>query len=106
MSTVQWWFRRRWKKGLAPGLAPALSSLSPVNVAHGAASLALAVNGNNLQPGEKIHFGATLYSATFVSSHQLTATIAAADLATAGTKTVTVSDAFGRTSNGLTFTIT
>jgi hypothetical protein len=106
VSTVQWWFRRRWKKGLSPGLSPSLSGLAPVNVAHGAASLALSVNGNNFQPGETIHFGATVYSATFVSKNQLSATIAAADLATAGTKTVTVSDAFGRTSNGLTFTIT
>jgi hypothetical protein len=54
----------------------------------------------------KINFGATVYSATFLSATQLSATIAAADILTAGSKTVTVTDAFGRTSNGLTFTIT
>jgi hypothetical protein len=68
--------------------------------------VALTVNGSKFQPGEKINFGATVYTATFVSQTQLTATIAAADLTTAGSKNVTVKDAFGRTSNALTFTIT
>jgi hypothetical protein len=73
---------------------------------HGAASVALTVNGKNFQLGDKINFGASVYSAVFVSSTQLTATIAAADLTTAGSKTVTVTDPFGKVSNGSTFTIT
>jgi len=106
VSTLQWWFNRRWAKGLAPGDPPTLSSLSPNTAVHGAASVALTVNGMLFQPGAKINFGATLYSPVFVNSTQLTVTIAAADVATAGSKNVTVTSPSGQVSNALVFTIT
>jgi hypothetical protein len=106
VSTVHWWFHKRWTKGKAPGLPPTVTSLSPNTAVHGVASLALTVNGSKFQPGAKINFGATVYTATFVSQTRLTATIAAADLTTAGSKTVTVTGPFGKVSNPLTFTIT
>jgi IPT/TIG domain-containing protein len=106
MSTVQWWFRRRWSQGRSPGYPPTLGSLVPNTALHGAASVALTVNGTNFQPGAKINFGASPYTATFVNSRQITATIAAADLATAGSKNVTVTSPSGQVSNVLVFTIT
>ena len=106
MSAVQWWFHRQWALGRSPGTPSVSSSLAPNTVLHGTAAFSLTVNGANFQPGMKINFGATVYTATFVSATQLSATIAATDILTAGSKTVTVADAFGRTSNGLTFTIT
>jgi len=106
MSTVQWWFRRRWSQGRSPGYPPTVGSLSPNTAVHGAASVALTVNGTNFQPGAKINFGVTVYAATFVNSRQLSATIAAADLATAGSKNVTVTSPSGQVSNALTFMIT
>jgi hypothetical protein len=106
MSKVLWWFRKRWSKGLSPPFPPSLSSLSPNTAVHGAASVALTVNGNYFLPGAKINFGATVYTAVFVSQTQLTATIAAADLVSAGTKNVTVSNPDGRVTTALTFTLT
>jgi hypothetical protein len=106
MSKVLWWFRRRWSKGLSTPFPPTLGSLSPNTAVHGAASLALTVNGNYFLPGAKINFGASVYTAVFVSQTQLTATIAAADLATAGTVNVTVTNPDGRVTAALTFTLT
>lgn len=107
MSKVQWWFKRRWAKGLSAPFPPALTSLVPNTCVHGVASESLTINGQYFQPGAKVNFGATLYTAVvFVSSTQLTVTILAADVAAAGTKNVTVTNPDGRTSGALIFTIT
>ena len=106
MSKLQWWFHRRWSKGLASPFPPRLSSLVPNTAVHGVASVALTVAGNYFLPGAKINFGASVYPAVFVNSTQLNATIAAADLALVGTKNVTVTNHDGRVSAALTFTLT
>jgi len=106
MSKVQWFFRRRWKKGKATPYPPSLTSLAPNTVLHGSGNLAVTVNGKYFLPGATLKFGTSSYTPVFVSSTQLTVTILAADLTTAGSKSVTVTDKYGRTSGALTFTIT
>jgi IPT/TIG domain-containing protein len=106
MSKVLWWFRRRWKKGLAPPFAPTLTTLVPNTAVHGSGNLALTINGSHFTAGSTINFGAAVYSATFVSPTQLSATILAANLATAGSVNVTVQNPYGQTSGILVFTIT
>jgi|SRR5215469_1938921 len=106
MSKVQWWFNRRWSLKLADPFPASLTSLVPNTVLHGSANLAVTVNGKYFQPGAKLVFGSSNYTPAFVSPTQLTVTILAADLATAGTKNVTVTNVDGRVSNALPFTIT
>jgi hypothetical protein len=90
----------------APTARPGLTTLSPNTAVHGVASVALTVNGTGFRIGAKVNFGTTVYTSTFVSATQLTATIAAADLTTAGSKSVTVTNPDSQISPALTFTIT
>jgi hypothetical protein len=87
---------------------PTITSLSPTSVVAGSAAFTLTVNGTNFLATSGILFGSKAETTTFVSSTQLSASIAAGDIATAGTVTVTVSNPTpgGGTSNGASFTIT
>ena len=69
---------------------PAISSLSPPSAVAGGAAFTLTVNGSNLVSGAVVRWNGTDRTTTFVSSTQLTASIAAADIAAAGTPQVTV----------------
>jgi len=106
MSNFHWWFRRRWGLKLAEPFSPVLSSLVPNTCLHGIASQALTVNGQHFKKAATLKFGTSNYSPSFVSELQLTTTILPADIATAGSKSVTVTNVDGRTSGALTFTIT
>jgi len=106
VSKVQWWFERRWALKLSDPFPPALTSLAPNTVLHGSANLAVTVNGKYFVPRVKLTFGASNYTPAFVSPTQLTVTILAADLATAGSKNVVVTNPDGRSSGPLPFTIT
>jgi len=106
MSKVQWWLNRRWGLGITDPFPPSLTSLAPNTVVHGSGNLAVTINGKYFLPGAKLKFGASNYTLAYVSPTQLTVTILAADLTTAGSKQVTVTDQNNRSSNALTFTIT
>jgi len=84
-----------------------LSSISPTSKTAGDAAFTLTVNGINLISSSVVRWNDSDRTTTFVSSTQVTAQIAAADVATAGTATVTVFNPApgGGLSNSLNFTI-
>lgn len=69
---------------------PVLSSLSPASATAGGASFVLTATGSAFVSGSAIVFNGTARATTFVSATQLTATLAAADVASAGSLPVTV----------------
>ena len=99
------------------GTTPTISALAPANVPAGSTGVVLTVNGTNFNSTASINWqGAALPKTTFVSTNQLMGTIPDADVATAGTASVTVSNpgvsggiygggTTAETSNSMTFTI-
>jgi hypothetical protein len=86
---------------------PVLSSLSQTSVAHGTASLTLTVKGFDFNEGVRVLWKGAALTTTFVSDSQLTAAVPAADMATAGKATITVTNPAPTpsASNAITFTI-
>ena len=85
-------------------LAPYISGLSPASTAAGTGSFTLTINGNSFVSGSTVSWNGTLLASAFVGSGQLTATVPAALVATAGSANIVVTDSAG-TSNTLAFTI-
>ena len=90
------------------GSTPALTTLSPSSAAAGGSAFTLTVNGSNFVSGSVVRWNGANRTTTFVSATQLTAAITAADIAAAGSASVTVQNnpPSGAVSNALTFTIT
>src|SRR5258706_10852109 len=65
--------------------------LVPATVVPGSPPFTLTVNGTGFVSGSVVNWNGSLRATTFVSGSQLTAAIAAADVALAGTATITVS---------------
>jgi len=86
--------------------APVLTSVSPTTATAGGAALTLTANGSNFVAGSTLQWNGAARTTTFVSATQLTATIAAADIATAGSASVTVGNPDLQVSNAQPFTIT
>jgi len=86
---------------------PTITSLSPISATAGGPAFTLTVNGANFVSGSTVQWGGSVRTTTFISSTQLTATITASDIATAGTVSVTVVSPApgGGRSNALPFTI-
>jgi len=74
----------------APPPPPTLSSVSPGTVAAGSAAFTLSAAGSSFVPTSVIQVNSVSRPTSFVSATQLTATIPANDVATAGTLSVTV----------------
>ena len=87
--------------------APTETSLSPTSATAGGAAFTLTVNGTGFVSTSVVKFNGAAKTTTFVSATQLTAAITAADIATAGPATVTVTNGApgGGTSGALSFTI-
>jgi DNA-binding beta-propeller fold protein YncE len=87
---------------------PTTTSLSPTSTAAGGGNFTLAVNGTNFIASSSVLWNGSARATTFISSSSVTATILTADIAAAGTSSVTVSNPApgGGTSNAQTFTIT
>jgi hypothetical protein len=87
--------------------APTITTLSPTSAIAGSAAFTLTVNGTNFDAASVVNFNGAARATTFVSSTQLTAAITAADVAAAGTPSVTVTNPApgGGTSAGVAFTI-
>jgi hypothetical protein len=87
---------------------PVISTISPVSVSAGSSAITLTVNGSNFVAGATVNWNGSALSTTFVSAAQLTASVPAASLATAGTATVTAVNPTpgGGTSNTVNFTVT
>ncbi len=90
----------------ATALAPTISSLSPSSKAAGSATFTLTVNGAHFVSGAVVRFNGANLTTTFVSSSQLTATVPAADVKTAGTYNIKVQNPDGQLSAAATFTVT
>ena len=86
--------------------APAVASLSPASTMAGSGPFDLSVNGSGFMSGAAVQWNGAPRATTFVSSTQVRAAITAADVATAGTAQVRVTNPSpGGTSPALTFTI-
>jgi hypothetical protein len=70
--------------------APVLTSLNPSSATAGGVAFTLTVNGNSFVSGSSVRWNGAARTTTFVSATQLAASIAAADIATAGSASVTV----------------
>ena len=86
---------------------PMLSSLSPSSVTAGSSAFTMTLNGGNFLAGSVVQWNGGNRTTTYVSSTQLTVSVSASDVATAGSATVSVFNPSpgGGTSNTLTFTI-
>lgn len=85
--------------------AATLSKLTPSTAVAGSSQpVSLSVTGTGFASGAVVNWNGSLLATTYVSGTQLTATIPAADLATPGTATVTVTQS-GTTTPGLPFII-
>jgi hypothetical protein len=70
--------------------APSLTSITPSSATAGGGAFTLTVNGTNFISGSVINWNGTALTTSFVSATQLTATVPAANITTAGTANVTV----------------
>ena len=86
---------------------PAITTWSPASAAPGGPAFTLTVIGSNFVSGAEVRWNGALRTTTFVSATQLTAAILAADIATAGTASLTVFNPApgGGTSTAMTFAI-
>jgi uncharacterized repeat protein (TIGR01451 family) len=85
---------------------PAITSISPAFVQAGASSFTLAVNGSGFASNSAVQLNSTALPTTFVSSTQLTATVAGSDVAAMGWAWVNVTNPApgGGTSSNLPLT--
>jgi hypothetical protein len=74
------------------GSMPTITELAPNNVNSGEPSFILTVNGSNFSTTATINWNGTAQTTSYVSAGQLTATIAATDIATATTVPITVTN--------------
>ena len=86
---------------------PAISSLSPTSLTVGATPQNLTINGTGFLSSSTVTFNGIAHTPTFVSSTQLTISLTASDLATAGTFPVIVTNPApgGGPSNAVDFTV-
>jgi hypothetical protein len=86
---------------------PTMSGISPAFTSAGGAAFTLTVSGTGFVSGSTVYWGTTALTTTYVSATQLTAQIAAADIASAGTTEVTVQspNPGGGTSNAKQFEV-
>jgi len=83
---------------------PTLTSISPSTTFAGGAAFTLTVNGTNFINGSVVQVNGSSRTTTFVSSTQLSAAIPASDIASAGTRSITVVNP-GGASGSLTLTV-
>ena len=86
---------------------PSVSTLSPSSAAAGSTAFTITVNGSSFVPAAAVTWNGTALSTSYVSASQLTATVPASDLLTAGTANVGVNNPTpgGGSSKTLAFTI-
>ncbi|MDT8068261.1 MAG: PKD domain-containing protein [Terriglobia bacterium] len=91
-------------KSSGSGGAPSIASLSVSKVTVGSQATTITVTGANFTKSSVVNFNGTALTTTYTSPTQVSATIPASSLTTAGTFGVTVTDG-GRTSNSVNFTV-
>ncbi len=92
---------------IQPNPVPVVSSLSPSNATVGDPSFTLAVNGSGFVTGSVVAFNGVAATSTFVSSTQLTIGLSSADISTAGTFPIAVTNPApgGGVSSNVNFTV-
>src|SRR5215467_10154501 len=102
----------------APGVVPAIAGLVPDNVDAGSSGFTLTVNGSSFNSDAVVKWNGTSQATTYVSGKQLTAAVAATNVSSSGTASVTVTNpghpgggpyggggTMSATSSAVTFTI-
>ncbi|NPC57514.1 galactose oxidase-like domain-containing protein [Caenimonas soli] len=89
-----------------PPAVPVLVSLAPSSATAGGPAFTLTANGSNFVSGAAVHWNGVARTTTLVSGTQLSAAIAAADIAAPGTAQVSVLNPGGAASGALPFTVT
>jgi hypothetical protein len=86
---------------------PTIININPSSATAGGLAFTLTVNGTNFVSTSTVRWNGVNRTTSYISATQLQANITAADIASAGTATVTVFNPTpgGGTSNGVTFTI-
>jgi len=84
--------------------APTISSISPAALTAGNPAFTLVVKGTGFATGAVVKWNGSARTTAFVSSTQVNAAITAADVATVGSYSVTVTNTTGPVSNAVTFT--
>ena len=88
-----------------PSSIPTLTSVSPTSATVGGAAFTLTVSGTNFNSTSAVLWNNTLLPTTYGGPTQLTATVAAPLIASAGSATISVNSAAAGTSNTLPFPI-
>ena len=86
-------------------LSPSVADLSPSVATAGAPGFTLTVYGTNFLSGAKVRWNGADRTTVFSSATQLQASVAAADVATPGTRPVTVLNPDGGLSNAMNFAV-
>ncbi|MDO8475208.1 MAG: kelch repeat-containing protein, partial [Candidatus Rokubacteria bacterium] len=91
-----------------PNPVPSITSISPNTIAGGGPSFTLTVTGANFVPDSVVRWNGVARPTTYVRNTQLQASIPAGDIASPGSRTITVftPSPGGGTSSGLTLTVT
>jgi IPT/TIG domain len=100
------------------GTVPAIAALNPSSTAAGSAAFTLTVNGSNFNSNAVVNWNGVAQTTTIVSANQVTMTVPATAVATAGTVAVTVTNpgvagtgpyggggTMAETSNSMSFTV-
>jgi hypothetical protein len=83
-----------------PAIVPIVDAIIPNSANAGAPSFTLTVNGSKFNSNAVVNWNGAARTTTHVTAQQLTAAIAAADVATAGTVKVTVTNPGSNTPGG------
>jgi uncharacterized protein (TIGR03437 family) len=84
---------------------PAITSLNPASATAGGAAFTLTVTGSNFVSGSTVQWNSTALTTTFLGAAQLSASVPASLIASAGSASVTVSNPGGTNSTATTFAI-
>jgi hypothetical protein len=74
------------------GVVPAITALAPNSATSGSAGFMLTVNGSDFSSKSIVNWNGAAQTTTFVSASQLTAAIAATDIASPATVPITVTN--------------
>ena len=75
-----------------PGVVPTIAQLAPPNTAAGGQAFMLTVDGTNFSASSKVNWNGSARTTVHMSASQVVGMIDAADIATAGTAQVTVTN--------------
>lgn len=109
LPTAKWDFATGWGAmnygAFVDSLVPTLTVLSPASANAGGSAFTLSVTGTNFYSGSIVKWNGVARTTTYVSDTQLNAAISAADIASAGSASITVTNPVGITTAALTFNI-